>query len=798
VGFESDGVLVVLRSVIRRIWVRPSFAILALALVGAARVEAEYAPAASRPEITIEHDDIDITSSVTVKPGTYHVKDLNGDGVLHVKADGVFVQMKDVVLDGASPGETPESHDGIGVSVVGKAKVTILSGSVSGYRVGIRGEDAEHLTIVGVNASRNRRMHLRSTPEREDASDWLWPHENDDGQWEKNYGAGLSLTRCKSAYVGGCQIHDGQNGLLLSRCDHAHLNEDDFSFNSGWGVAMWRTSDAYVECVRCDWCVRGYSDGIYARGQDSAGFLVFEQCSNNRFLFNSATHSGDGFFLYAGNETLKRTGAGGCNGNTVTNCDFSDAVANGIEATFSDGNRFERNRLDRCDHGVWAGYSYRTSIVGNVMKGCANGVSIEHGHENRIEKNAIEDCATGVHLWWNNNVELMSSAFGKTHSTDSASNVIAGNWIADGGVGILLDGDTGAVVEGNHVAPTLGPPVRLTGTTAGLTMARNNLVAGKDSPSVANDTGADVVASENWWGEYAPRFVGKGAFSDGRPSTAPWPIQRPPTQSTPGIPPGSWHAMNWFQRNEDARGRQLILIDEWGPVDPWMPRLFPAVQAATGSASVTVLGVGFRHRWSVTSITEGFFADRTEGAAPATIHIRRSPSAMGPSLAPFDVKLRVKIADTDGFVDLSAKGSLLSTRWATRFWKWEKDPRTDRAAFDALVATKPLVSRETDALDFANSGSPAEGVPADHFATVAESSLDLPAGTWRLRVLSDDGVRVLVDGKPVFEDWTWHGPKEDVVDLALAAGKHAVRVEHFELDGYAALRCSVEPVIDRR
>ncbi len=58
---------------------------------------------------------------------------------------------------------------------------------------------------------------------------------------------------------------------------------------------------------------------------------------------------------------------------------------------------------------------------------------------------------------------------------------------------------------------------------------------------------------------------------------------------------------------------------------------------------------------------------------------------------------------------------------------------------------------------------------------------------------SDDGVRVLVDGRVVLEDWTWHGPKGADVDVDLAEGEHALRVEHFELDGYATLRVRVDP-----
>ena len=180
-------------------------------------------------------------------------------------------------------------------------------------------------------------------------------------------------------------MRQGQNGLLLTRCSKARVSSNDFSFNSGWGIALYRTSDSKLASNHCDWCVRGYSHGIYQRGQDSAGFLVFEQSCRNLFVNNSATHGGDGFFLYAGHETTKRTGLGGSIDNMVFDNDFSHAVANAIEATFSTGNLFVRNDCSDSDHGIWAGYSARTLIAGNRIENCTSaGISIEHGQGNRI------------------------------------------------------------------------------------------------------------------------------------------------------------------------------------------------------------------------------------------------------------------------------------------------------------------------------------------------------------------------------------------------------------------------------
>jgi hypothetical protein len=62
-----------------------------------------------------------------------------------------------------------------------------------------------------------------------------------------------------------------------------------------------------------------------------------------------------------------------------------------------------------------------------------------------------------------------------------------------------------------------------------------------------------------------------------------------------------------------------------------------------------------------------------------------------------------------------------------------------------------------------------------------------------VRTLSDDGVRVRLDGEVLLEDWTWHGPREHRAEFTLPLAREiALGVEHFELDGYAVLRCELE------
>ena len=71
--------------------------------------------------------------------------------------------------------------------------------------------------------------------------------------------------------------------------------------------------------------------------------------------------------------------------------------------------------------------------------------------------------------------------------------------------------------------------------------------------------------------------------------------------------------------------------------------------------------------------------------------------------------------------------------------------------------------------------------------------MELPAGRYEVRTRSDDGVRVLIDGNGVQEDWTHHGPKPNTSVVELEAGKHSIVIEHFELDGYAALSFDLTP-----
>jgi parallel beta-helix repeat protein len=295
------------------------------------------------PELVPDRDNIEISASTTVKPGVYRIADGDGNGVIHVVGDNITVDFQGAELVGAADGQAADTYGGKGVVITGKG-VTVQNVKVRGFKVGIYAHDAPGLCIEDVDLSDNYRQRLKSTPQREATTDWLSPHHNDEQQWLTRYGAGLYIERSDKVMVRRVRARRGQNGIILDRVNDSRIYDNDCSFLSGWGLALWRSSRNIVSRNAFDFCVRGYSHGVYNRGQASAGILMFEQNNDNVIAENSATHCGDGIFGFGGSASLAGTGRTGNNGNLLIGNDFSYAAAHGIEMTFSFDNRLIDNR----------------------------------------------------------------------------------------------------------------------------------------------------------------------------------------------------------------------------------------------------------------------------------------------------------------------------------------------------------------------------------------------------------------------------------------------------------------------
>jgi hypothetical protein len=733
-------------------------------------------PLTTTEEITIENDDAVITATSTVRVAPGVLADEDGDGVIRIEGNGLLVDFTGTPLRGATPGSDPDGFTGTGVVIAGR-NITIKGLEVSGYKVGIHATGCDGLVLVGCDVSDNFAQRLRSTPAAEDSSDWLYPHANDNREWATKYGAGILVERSDDIIVSGCRARRTQNGLILDRVNDSRIFDNDFSFLSGWGIAMWRSCRNTVCRNQTDFCIRGYSHGVYNRGQDSAGILMFEQCQENVIALNSATHCGDGFFGFSGSEALGEIPPltedfdykyAGNRRNILFQNDFSYAAAHGIEMTFSVGNKFIRNRLrENAICGIWAGYSKALIIDSNRFRGNGDqgygleqgGINIEHGTENRIVYNSFVDNTCGIHLWWDADEHLVSLPWCVVNGHLSTDNYIIQNSF-----------------EGDHVA------IRLRNTAA---------------TEVLDNTYTNVGAKME---------------TDDLLQVATSPVMLPRPE-TPDF--DLYGRRQAFLARKDLAGREKIIIGEWGPFDFESP-LLHRIADRDGAHVYRLLGPATLI--SAEADGQGSIEVRVERPEAATAETpSEAPSEIIPEVIPeiipevivsspagtfaaYHLRVTVQPSAEENAepIVLEAEALLLATVWNTRAFSWQTDPRTDLDAWHTEAEAGILFPLPELSLLFGGGGpseiggAPDELVEAklggNRFGIIADTEITVPAGRWRLATRSDDGIRVWVDDELLIDDWTHHAPRSHDVELEFEeTASHTLRVEYFELDGHAEL-----------
>ncbi len=97
------------------------------------------------------------------------------------------------------------------------------------------------------------------------------------------------------------------------------------------------------------------------------------------------------------------------------------------------------------------------------------------------------------------------------------------------------------------------------------------------------------------------------------------------------------------------------------------------------------------------------------------------------------------------------------------------------------LSGSPVLTRDDAALNFNwGEGSPGPGVPVD-FSARWDSVQNAPASdNYTITAISDDGVRVWVDGALLIDAWYDHGPTTFTATRYLTSGAHNVRVEYYD------------------
>ncbi len=687
-----------------------------------------------------------IKTSVQIKKGSYL---LNGNDslkipVIIIEGNNITVDFNRALLQGSNDKKYPNEFYGLAILVKGN-NITIKNAVIRGYKVALMAKGCKNLKIEYCDASYNYRQQLQSTWLGEDVSDWMSYHHNENDEWLR-YGAGIYLKDCIKSIIRHNTISGGQCALMMMRSNDGLISDNDFSFNSGIGIGMYRSSRNNILHNKLDFNVRGYSHGIYNRGQDSAGILVFEQCNENVFAYNSVTHGGDGFFLWAGQTTMD-SGEGGCNDNYLYKNNFSYAPTNGVEVTFSKNN-IENNIINECDNGIWGGYSWATSINGNTFYKNKTGIAIEHGQYINISNNSFEGNKLDAIKLWARKTQPSDWGYAKKRDTRSMKYDLWQNKFSNENIALEATLTENITLYKNTYANTK--------TLFKKDSSVQNVIT---EPATVMDTTVTLI-----------------------PILSQWKDKNIPALHTP-------------------QGKEQIRITQWGPYDFRYPLIFLKKIDSNNIYHFDILGSA--GNWKIKNSNDITGITTTGGNFPATLTAQKKGD---------DVQIEMEYngpAFTDQFGKMqAAKPYTFSFRdykpamnWDVAWYSWDAahDPNKNYLSFEKFIAGSTAIKTEkSQQLNYTWWGAIGKQLPADSFATVAKTTIEVKKGLYRISVTADDLVKVFIDGKTVIDFWdaSKYVNDEDAHHSAIVSlnGKHLIRIEHVENSGYATLIFSIKPL----
>jgi hypothetical protein len=105
----------------------------------------------------------------------------------------------------------------------------------------------------------------------------------------------------------------------------------------------------------------------------------------------------------------------------------------------------------------------------------------------------------------------------------------------------------------------------------------------------------------------------------------------------------------------------------------------------------------------------------------------------------------------------------------------------------------PVMTRQDSGINFDwNSGSPAAKVPRDNFSVRWTRSIYLQAGHYTFRVQHDDGMRVYIDGKIIYDSWYDQELSYEVGIVPIKEGYRTITVEYYDHVGNAVVHFSID------
>ena len=449
------------------------------------------APAAGAPCLRPSRPGTQVQGEVRVCPGRYRIADPGERGVIIAAASGTRIDLSGVVLE--SGDSVPGRFVGMGVVSRDVDAVSIVGGTLRGYRFGIRLEGGKGHRVTGADLSGSRKDELRSTSESADTTDRL---DVAKAEVFLGYGGGLLLVRTTGASVTGVSARGAATGIGLVDTRESYVADNDVSGNAAWGIHLYRSARNVLARNRADHTVRC----IPPTDCRAAGILLREGSDSNTVTDNDLSASSTGL-LVTGQAPVTRASIG----NLVYRNDASNAAGAGFSIAYVWNPTLFENRADSAEQGVRLDHVTGAVVRGNTVIGARDAaIAAEYGRDNSVEANALVDAPVGIRI----------GAPG-ARGARSVGYRIDDNIIGGAEKGVVLQATTGSRVRGN-VFDGVGDGLTVDGVGHATEVTGNVFLRARgwfiDAP--------DLAAGGNFWATTDASAA--SARVRGRVSVLPW------------------------------------------------------------------------------------------------------------------------------------------------------------------------------------------------------------------------------------------------------------------------------------
>jgi parallel beta-helix repeat protein len=366
-----------------------------------------------------------VQGEVRICPGRYRIADPAERGVIVAAASGTRIDLTGVVLE--SGDSVPARLVGVGVTSKDVDGVSILGGTIRGYRIGLRIEGGRGHRIRGADLSGSRSDALRSTQAQPDTADRLDPLRL---AAFTAAGSGLVLVRTIGASVTGVTAASAQNGIGLIDARESYLADNQVTGNSGWGITLWGSSRNILVRNQVHHTSRCAPPAVDC---GAAAILLRQGSDSNTVAENNLTASATGIRI-GGRAPLTRPSIGNLvYRNDASGCGTAFAASHTWNITYLE------NRGDSSAYGFRLDQVNGSVVRANTVIGARiASIMLEHASDNTLEANVLLGGRIGIRIA----APIRGAPASRGHRIDD--NVIGG-----AEQGVVLQGTVGSRVRGN-------------------------------------------------------------------------------------------------------------------------------------------------------------------------------------------------------------------------------------------------------------------------------------------------------------------------------------------------------------